>query len=232
MTTIEKIDMMQAITFAKSNHDLKQLLKVIHKDIFNNLLQNISHGQANHANSINFTRIAALIVVYEQQGICDTEISESLFSEATAFPDPECYILIRMLLLCQVQLPCFLQDLIGQLRLHMRNGGPLPVFVQNLHAWKMLQEHIDLPFHDMPRHFFTEYKLLNTMRFAIIKPCALQICMQLHALELDANCMCEIVMAALEPTARELPFYYIWNLVTKVKHFFDKTKNEQISLSY
>lgn len=137
---------------------------------------------------------------------------------------PSVFFLIRMLLLCQVQVPLYFQDFLGQMHANFRNGLPLPVFVQHPQSWKTLQEQIDVPFTDMPRQFFTEYKMFNTIRFAIIKPRALQICMQLHALELDANCMCEIVMAALEPTARELPFYFVWNLVTKAKHFLTRQR--------
>ena len=80
--------------------------------------------------------------------------------------------------------------------------------------------------HELQTTFATEYSMLNKMRYTVIMPRATEICLALQSLKMDANRMCEIVMAACEPLARDLPFCLIWNLVTKVKHFHDGKKED------
>lgn len=71
-------------------------------------------------------------------------------------------------------------------------------------------------------------KAMQTYGLLAIRERALQICVAMHALDLDALRMCAIVAEACAPFAAQLDFHLIWNLVVKVRHFqvVDKSAGE------
>lgn len=56
--------------------------------------------------------------------------------------------------------------------------------------------------------------------FSIIKDRAVEVCIAMQDLGLDANRISYIVIEACAPFSYNLDFHYIWNLVVKVKHFW------------
>lgn len=58
--------------------------------------------------------------------------------------------------------------------------------------------------------------------YRIIKSRAIEVCIAMQDLGLDANRMSYIVIEACAPFAYNLDFYYVWNLVVRVKHFRKK----------
>jgi ankyrin repeat protein len=56
-------------------------------------------------------------------------------------------------------------------------------------------------------------------RIDFVRHRALQVCIGLQSLELDALQMCEILLFACGPFAPLIPFHIWWTIATTVKHF-------------
>lgn len=56
-------------------------------------------------------------------------------------------------------------------------------------------------------------------RYDLIKERAIEVCIALQDLQLDANRLCYIVIEACAPFAYDLAFHNVWNLVVKIKHW-------------
>lgn len=61
--------------------------------------------------------------------------------------------------------------------------------------------------------------LIVTTSLELVRKRALQVCIGLHALELDALQMCEILIHACGRAAQVIPFHLWWRIATTVKHF-------------
>jgi ankyrin repeat protein len=61
-------------------------------------------------------------------------------------------------------------------------------------------------------------------RIDFVRNRALQVCIGLQLLELDALRMCEVLLFACGPIAPLIPFHIWWKIATTVKHFREETK--------
>jgi ankyrin repeat protein len=62
-------------------------------------------------------------------------------------------------------------------------------------------------------------KFVSKARIDLVRERALQVCIGLQSLGLDALRTCEILRFACGPVARLIPFHIWWNIATAVKHF-------------
>lgn len=60
---------------------------------------------------------------------------------------------------------------------------------------------------------------LQTTRIGLIRRRALEVCIALQTLRIDALQMCEILTYSCDPIASLIPFHILWNIATTVKHF-------------
>jgi hypothetical protein len=60
---------------------------------------------------------------------------------------------------------------------------------------------------------------IATVQLSFVAKRALQVCVGLRALDLDALQMCEILSHACGAVARAVPFHVWWRIATTVKHF-------------
>lgn len=60
---------------------------------------------------------------------------------------------------------------------------------------------------------------LQKIKYQLMRERAVEVCIALQDLGLDANRMCFIVIEACAPFAYGLDFHYMWNLVVKIKHY-------------
>jgi ankyrin repeat protein len=56
-------------------------------------------------------------------------------------------------------------------------------------------------------------------RLDLVRPRAIQVCLGLHSLQLDALQMCEILIRACGPFAHTVDFHTWWSIATTAKHF-------------
>lgn len=199
----------QALSSACRVGDFKEAVRLVNsgaKFANINLQFKISSilGYFNQNKEEHFLRMATCVIVIEEQK------DELLLSELDYVFKLSC---------CEFRTsPKFLRLMRIVLLL---TGRPCPI-PPNFLVGKQLdlvQQQLAVPYDKMPHIFEAEYKLLTDMRFLVIKERAIQICIALQELNLDANRLCEIILAACEPTSREIPFYKIWDLVVKIKHF-------------
>jgi ankyrin repeat protein len=61
-------------------------------------------------------------------------------------------------------------------------------------------------------------RVLN-VRLSLVRGRAIDICVALQSRNLDALCMCEILIHSCEPVAPIVPFHKWWEIATKVKHW-------------
>lgn len=59
-------------------------------------------------------------------------------------------------------------------------------------------------------------------RLNFVRQRALEVCIALHGLELDALQMCEIMLHSCGPVAHLIPFHQWWKIATTVKHHRDE----------
>lgn len=64
-----------------------------------------------------------------------------------------------------------------------------------------------------------ERRRIAKMRIDFVRTRALQVCIGLQSLHIDALQMCEIVRVACGPLASMVPFHHWWAIATTVKHF-------------
>jgi hypothetical protein len=74
------------------------------------------------------------------------------------------------------------------------------------------------------------HKVVQLTGFRAIRKRAMEICIAMYDLDLDALRMSEIVIVACAPFAEHLEFHYIWDLVTTVKHFHQRQEKTKFLL--
>lgn len=62
-------------------------------------------------------------------------------------------------------------------------------------------------------------QLIATRQKVLLRARALEVCIGLQSLELPALLTCEILTNAFAPRESFVPFHFVWEIVTKVKHF-------------
>lgn len=68
-------------------------------------------------------------------------------------------------------------------------------------------------------HVETARRDISKTRLDFVRSRALQVCIGLQSLNLDALQMCEILVHACGPLARLIAFHHWWKIATTVKHF-------------
>lgn len=76
----------------------------------------------------------------------------------------------------------------------------------------------------LPNDTETAMRLLAAAQFDLVKRRAAEVCVGLHALELNALQLCEILKYACGDLQYEVPFHLWWNLAVAVKHFHQQTQ--------
>jgi hypothetical protein len=70
-------------------------------------------------------------------------------------------------------------------------------------------------------------RLIARTRLDFVRQRALQVCVGLQSLRLDALQMCEILQRSCGHVARLIPFHLWWKIATTVKHFIQKRKRRK-----
>jgi ankyrin repeat protein len=75
-----------------------------------------------------------------------------------------------------------------------------------------------------PRKLESTLRAMVRLRLDFVRKRALQICIALQSLRLDALQMCEILVHACGAVAPVIRFHHWWNIVTAVKHYMPQPK--------